>query len=65
MGFHKRHIDQILTKKYLFEGKLKNLYKADLFFFEDKISSEIYELYIQGISIDDLKKIYEKNSSNL
>lgn len=65
MGFHKRYINSSLTKKFIFEDKLKLLYKADALIFEDKISSEIYDLFNQGKTNNEIKLYYEKNCINL
>ena len=65
MGFHKRYINSSLTKKFLFEDRLKLLYKADALIFEDKISSQIHDLYNEGKTNNEIKSFYEKNSINL
>jgi hypothetical protein len=60
MGFHKRNIDYNLTLKYLFQKDLKKLYsKSDAFIFDDELSSEIFELFSEGKTEDEIIELYK------
>lgn len=59
MGFHKRHINIEIVKKYLNEGDLDSLFNADAFFFNDEISYIVYILHSENSNENDIKlKIY-------
>lgn len=51
MGFNKRYVDSKSSLLALRNDDLKNYYgKSDAIFFEDKLSSQIYDLYKKGLS---------------
>jgi hypothetical protein len=60
MGFHKRNVDYKITLKYLFQKDLKKLYsKSDAFIFEDNLSSEIFELFSDSKTEDEIIELYK------
>lgn len=62
MGFNKRFVNSKSSLKALEENNLKGYYgKSDMLFFEDDISSEIYNLYSQGKTDTEILLIINKN----
>ena len=65
MGFHRRIINEEVTKKYIDSEKLDVLYSSESLIFMDELSSQVFELYSQGKSNHEIKTIiYEDNQSN-
>ena len=65
MGFHKRIINFEVTEGYLNKDNLKLLYSSEALIFMDKMSSKVFELYEEGKSSQEIKKIiYEDNQGN-
>lgn len=59
MGFNKRILSKEMCFDALINSSLKSLYgKSDMLMFEDKESSDIYELYKQGQSDEEIAKTY-------
>lgn len=59
MGFNKRILSKEMCFDALINSSLKSLYgKSDMLMFEDKESSDIYELYKQGRSDEEIAKTY-------
>lgn len=51
MGFNKRYINSENSIKALKDNNLKGCYgKSDMLLFEDSLSSQIHELFLQGLS---------------
>ncbi len=60
MGFNKRFISEVTIKKYLSENKpLSKLFSSDSLIFTDKLSSKVFDIYNQGGSDTEIKKILE------
>lgn len=45
MGFHRRIINEEVTKKYLSNQKLEVLYSSESLIFMDEFSSKVFELF--------------------
>lgn len=45
MGFHRRIINEEVTKKYLNSQKLEVLYSSESLIFMDEFSSKVFELF--------------------
>jgi len=61
MGFQNRYIDEKIIKTYFDIGKpLKILFKNETLVLEDKVSSLVHELYCNGVSDEEIKKIIYK-----
>lgn len=59
MGFNKRILSKEMCFDALINSSLKSLYgKSDMLMFEDKESSDIYELYKQGQTDEEIAKTY-------
>lgn len=52
MGFHKTYIDIERTIFELSKNNLSFLYKNDILIFDDKLSSDVYNMYKQGYTND-------------
>jgi len=62
MGFNKRYVDVKMSLHALENGGLKNYYgKSDCLFFEDEMSSEIYKLYKEGKTDEEILLIINQN----
>jgi hypothetical protein len=56
MGFNKRFVDKKVIETYLNgDSTLEKLFKADALIFMDSLASEVYKLYIKGVSDEDIK----------
>ena len=64
MGFNKMIISEKILMMYFQKNKpLKMLFKADALIFDDKISSEAYDLHIKGMTDEEIKKkIYNEDN---
>jgi len=63
MGFHKRIIDKDNVLKYLELNKpLKDLFNAEVFLFDDTISSMAHELHEKGLTDNQIKIIINENN---
>jgi hypothetical protein len=63
MGFHKRIIDKEIILKYLeLKKPLKDLFNAEVFLFDDTISSKVYKLHEQGLTDNQIKIIINENN---
>jgi len=59
MGFNKRFLSKDMSFHALVNTSLKSLYgKSDMLIFEDKESGDIYELYKQGETDEEIAKKY-------
>lgn len=58
MGFNKRYVNSKSSLSALKSNSLKSYYgKSDCLFFEDEISSEIYKLYKEGKTDEEILSI--------
>ena len=62
MGFNRRYVDFKTSLFVLENGDLKTYYgKSDALIFEDKLSSEIHDLYKKGLSNKEIIFIINQN----
>jgi hypothetical protein len=62
MGFNKRYVFSINTIEALKKNSLKEYYgKSDALIFMDKLSSDVYELYKEGKSDEEILSIINQN----
>jgi hypothetical protein len=54
MGFHRRIINEKVTKNYLQKQNLELLYSSESFIFMDEFSSKVFELFNNGESYDNI-----------
>lgn len=65
MGFHRRIITEQVTQSYLDTDELSILYSSESLIFMDNFSSEVFELFKQGKTLEEIKnRIYEDNHGN-
>ena len=65
MGFNKRYVDSKSSMMALRNDDLKNYYgKSDAIIFEDKLSSEIYDLYKKGLSYKEIISLIKQNTED-
>lgn len=65
MGFNKRYVDSKGTLLALRNDDLKNYYgKSDAIFFEDKLSSKVYDLYKKGLSYNEIISSLKQNTED-
>jgi hypothetical protein len=63
MGFNKRYVSSISSIEALKKNSLKQYYgKSDSLIFADKISSEIYYLYKEGKTEEEILSIINQNT---
>jgi len=69
VGFNKRYIDIKSTMYALNNGKLKEYYgKADVLIFDDSQSTEVYHMFCEGKSNDEIINYIKpklKNKKNI
>jgi hypothetical protein len=57
MGFNKRVVNEDIINRHIQkENSLNNLFKADALIFKDDVSLKIYDWFIEGIDIGEIKK---------
>ncbi len=62
MGFNKRYVSSEYTIEALNKGSLKDYYgKSDALFFEDQLSSDVYNLFKEGKTENEILIIINKN----
>ncbi len=62
MGFNTRYVDFKTSITALENGRLKFYYgKSDALIFEDKLSSKIYDLFLEGKTDEEILSIINKN----
>jgi len=62
MGFNKRYVSSIYTIEALKNNSLREYYgKSDALIFEDELSSEVYKLFRQGKSDEEILNIINQN----
>jgi hypothetical protein len=54
MGFHRRIINEKVTKNYLQKQNLELLYSSDSLIFMDEFSSKVFELFKNGETYDSI-----------
>lgn len=68
MGFNKKYVNLKSTIQALNNNSLKLYYgKSDMFIFEDTLSSEVYKLFVDGKTEQEIKdslKIEFNNETN-
>jgi hypothetical protein len=67
MGFNKKFISENMINEHIInQESLEELFNADAFIFTDNVSSRVYQLFCDGMSIDnitnEIKKYYESKS---
>lgn len=62
MGFNKRYINKSSLISSINDNKLKEFFgKTDMFIFEDTLSSEVYNLYCEGKTNQEIKEFINSN----
>ena len=66
MGFHRRIINEQVTKNYMEKYSLEELYSSESLIFTDEYSSKVFELYKEGKKDSEIIQITkkEKNENN-
>jgi hypothetical protein len=65
MGFHKRILNLDIVHRRLKENKLFNLFtKADALIFEDKESSQVHSLFLEGKTNEEILQFIENLKTN-
>ena len=59
MGFHRRIITEQVTQSYLDTDELSILYSSESLIFMDNFSSEVFELFKQGKTLEEIKNRIE------
>jgi hypothetical protein len=54
MSFHKRYINMATTQEYLKRGDLDELYNADAYFFDDEESYDVYKMYLNDLTENEI-----------
>jgi hypothetical protein len=66
MGFQNRYVNENLISTYLkLDRSLKYIFKSETLVLEDKISSLVYELHLNGVSDDEIQKTIFKQLKNM
>ena len=66
MGFQNRYVNEKLISSYLkLDRSLKYIFKSETLVLEDKISSLVYELHLNGVSDDEIQKTIFKQLKNM
>jgi hypothetical protein len=66
MGFHRRIINEQVTKNYMEKYSLEELYSSESLIFTDEYSSKVFELFKEGKKDSEIIQItkienYENN----
>jgi hypothetical protein len=66
MGFHRRIINEQVTKNYMEKYSLEELYSSESLIFTDEYSSKVFELFKEGKKDSEIIQITkkEKNENN-
>ena len=62
MGFHRRIINEEVTKQHLYNHKLDVLYSSESLIFMDEFSSEVFEFFKNGKKIEEILSIINKEN---
>ena len=60
MGFHRKIINEEVTKNYLESNKLEILYSSESLIFMDEFSSEVFEFFKNGNTAEEILLIINK-----
>lgn len=62
MGFHRRIINEEVTKQHLDNNKLDVLYSSESLIFMDEFSSEVFEFFKNGKKTEEILSIINKEN---
>jgi len=60
MGFHRRIINEEVTKKYIESNKLEVLYSSESLIFMDEFSSQVFEYFKNGKTNEEILSLTNK-----
>ena len=60
MGFHRRIINEEVTKKYIDSNKLEVLYSSESLIFMDEFSSQVFEYFKNGNTNEEILSLINK-----
>jgi len=60
MGFHRRIINEEVTKEYIGSNKLEVLYSSESLIFMDELSSEVFEYFKNGKTNKEILSLINK-----
>jgi hypothetical protein len=60
MGFHRRIINEEVTKEYITSNKLEVLYSSESLIFMDELSSEVFEYFKNGKTNEEILSLINK-----
>ena len=60
MGFHRRIINEEVTKEYIASNKLEVLYSSESLIFMDELSSEVFEYFKNGKTNEEILSLINK-----